>query len=82
MAGHLEEKYGIYHIVLSYKDSKGKRKVKRESTLLPVKSEKKGEPLPLERRSIFISPDDVCHVPLDNQILLLIDPNLLLEIKV
>ena len=32
VAGHLQEKYGIFYIVLSYKDSSGKRKVKWEST--------------------------------------------------
>lgn len=70
VAGHLEEKYGIYYIVLSYKDSKGRRKVKWESTGLPVKrNKKKAEALLLERRSTFIPPVDVSDVPLDNQIL-------------
>lgn len=41
VAGHLQEKYGIFYIVLSYKDSSGKRKVKWESTGLPVKKNKK-----------------------------------------
>ena len=70
VAGHLEEKYGIYYIVLSYKDSKGKRKVKWESTGLPVKrNKKKAEALLLERRSTFIPPVDISDVPLDSQIL-------------
>ena len=70
VAGHLEEKYGIYYIVLSYKDSKGKRKVKWEATGLPVKrNKKKAEALLLERRSTFIPPVDISDVPLDSQIL-------------
>lgn len=41
VAGHLQEKHGIFYIVLSYKDSNGKRKTKWESTGLPVKKNKK-----------------------------------------
>ena len=50
VAGHLEERYGIYYIILSYKDSKERRKDKCESTGLPVKRNKtKPEALLLER---------------------------------
>ena len=69
VAGHLQEKYGIFYIVLSYKDSSGKRKVKWESTGLPVKkNKKKAEALLLERRRTFVPPQEQAEVKLDDQI--------------
>ncbi len=57
VAGHLQEKNGLYYIVLSYKDSNGKRKTKWEATGLPVKrNKKKAEALLLERRQTFVPP--------------------------
>lgn len=41
VAGHLREKDGYYHIVLSYNDENGKRKTTCRSTKLPVKGNKK-----------------------------------------
>jgi len=41
VAGHLQEKRGIFHIVLSYVDESGKRRNKWISTGLPVKGNKK-----------------------------------------
>lgn len=41
VAGHLREKNGIYHAVLSYTDAQGKRKTPSKSTGLPVKGNKK-----------------------------------------
>ena len=41
IAGHLQEKHGIYYIVLSYKDSAGKRHTPWFSTDLPVRNNKK-----------------------------------------
>ena len=41
VAGHLREKDGIYHIVLSYNNENGKRKSTCRSTHLPVKGNKK-----------------------------------------
>ena len=41
VAGHLREKRGYYHIVLSYTDENGKRKTPTKSTGLPVKGNKK-----------------------------------------
>jgi integrase len=41
VAGHLREQNGIYHMILSYKDSNSKRKTKSISTNLPVKGNKK-----------------------------------------
>jgi len=70
VAGHLQEKNGYYYIVLSYKDSSGKRKTKWESTGLPVKkNKKKAEQLLLERRRDFVPPVELGAVRLDDQIL-------------
>ena len=70
VAGHQQEKYGIFYIVLSYKDSSGKRKVKWESTGLPVKkNKKKAEALLLERRRTFVPPQEQEEIRLDDQIL-------------
>ncbi|MDR0813189.1 MAG: site-specific integrase [Oscillospiraceae bacterium] len=41
VAGHLREKNGYYHIVLSYTDEKGKRQTPSRSTGLAVKGNKK-----------------------------------------
>lgn len=41
VAGHLREKRGYYHIVLSYKDENGERKTTQKSTGLPLKGNKK-----------------------------------------
>ena len=70
VAGHLQEKHGIYYIVLSYKDSSGKRKTKCESTGLPVKkNKKKAESLLLDRRRTFVPPQEQAEIPLDDCIL-------------
>ena len=41
VAGHLREKRGIYHIVLSYTNENGKRQTPSRTTGLPVKGNKK-----------------------------------------
>ena len=41
VAGHLREKDGYYHIILSYIDENGKRHTPSKSTKLPVKGNKK-----------------------------------------
>ena len=41
VAGHLRERNGIYHMVLSYTDENGKRMTPSRSTGLPVKSNKR-----------------------------------------
>lgn len=41
VAGHLREKRGIYHMVLSYIDENGKRATPTKSTGLSVKGNKK-----------------------------------------
>lgn len=51
VAGHLREKRGIYHIVLSYTDENGKRQTPSKSTGLPIKGNKKrAEAMLLEAR--------------------------------
>ena len=41
VAGHLQEKNGVYYAVLSYRDATGKRKQPWINTGLPVKGNKK-----------------------------------------
>ena len=63
VAGHLQQKNGIYYMVLSYPDASGKRKTKWISTKLPIKGNKKrAENLLLETRHTFV-PDEK---PLEN----------------
>ncbi len=40
VAGHLQEKNGLYYMVVSYPDVAGKRKTKWFSTGLPIKGNK------------------------------------------
>lgn len=59
VAGHLREKNGYFQMILSYKDSEGKRKTKSISTGLPVKGNKKrAEAMLLETRKNF-RPEDI-----------------------
>ncbi|MBQ6402784.1 MAG: site-specific integrase [Oscillospiraceae bacterium] len=54
VAGHLQEKNGIYYMVLSFPGMDGKRKAKWISTKLPVKgNKKKAEQMLLETRQSF-----------------------------
>lgn len=41
VAGHLQEKNGMFYVVLNYRDENGKRKTPWISTNLPVKGNKK-----------------------------------------
>lgn len=41
VAGHLREQNGMYQMILSWKDTGGKRRTKSISTGLPVKGNKK-----------------------------------------
>lgn len=57
VAGHLNEKNGYYHIVLTYNDEGGKRKYKWISTGLPLKDNKrKAEAMLVQEREKFIPP--------------------------
>ena len=54
IAGHLQEKYGFFYIVLSYRDENGKRHTPWFPTKLPVKGNKKrAEALLLEMRQTY-----------------------------
>lgn len=58
VAGHLQQKRGFYHIVLSYTGSDGKRKTKWKATGLPVKGNKKKAEAMLESvRKTYVPPD-------------------------
>ncbi|MEA5151492.1 MAG: tyrosine-type recombinase/integrase [Oscillospiraceae bacterium] len=55
VAGHLQEKKGLFYIVLSYKGTDGKRKTKWEPTGLPIKgNKKKAEAQLMARRREFV----------------------------
>lgn len=58
VAGHLQEKKGIYYMVVTYRTPAGQRKTKWASTGLPVKGNKKrAEKLLLDFRKEF-TPDE------------------------
>lgn len=82
VAGHLQEKKGLFYIVLNYKDEEGKRKSKWLATGLPVKgNKKKAESLLMDARRNFewkVSTNTVslsCQYPFSAS-----EVNLLLEI--
>ena len=53
VAGHLREKNGYYHIVLSYTDENGKRQTPSKSTGLLTKGNKKrAEAMLVEARKV------------------------------
>ena len=54
VSGHLQEKNGLYHMVINYKDVNGKRVTKWVSTGLPVRGNKrKAENMLMELRQTF-----------------------------
>ena len=56
IAGHLQEKKGLYYMVLSYKDKRGKRVSKWLPTGLPVKGNKKrAEDMLMAARAEFVA---------------------------
>lgn len=58
VAGHLQEKKGLFYMVLSYPDASGKRKTKWLPTGLAVKgNKKKAEAMLMETRKTFIPKD-------------------------
>lgn len=62
IAGHLQEKYGFYYIVLSYKDENGKRHTPWFPTKLPVKGNKKrAEAMLLEMRQTYVPPSSAAE---------------------
>ena len=59
VAGHLQEKNGIYYVVLTYKTYDGKRKTKWQSTGLPTKGNKRrAEAMMRELQDDFEPPVD------------------------
>ena len=68
VAGHLQEKSGQFYAVLSYKDTKGKRRTKWVPTGLMVRGNKKrAEAMLSEIRRKFVPPEqeDDDEIPLD-----------------
>ena len=60
VAGHLQEKKGLFYIVLSYKGADGKRKTKWEPTGLSIKgNKKKAEAQLMTRRREFVPEEPV-----------------------
>ena len=64
VAGHLREKNGIYHIVLSYIDENGVRKTPSKSTKLPVKGNKKRAEEMLRKAATMA----VCKINIDSDL--------------
>ena len=64
VAGHLQEKNGIYYVVLTYKTYDGKRKTKWQSTGLPTKGNKRrAEAMMRELQDDFEPPVDLNGPP-------------------
>lgn len=58
VAGHLQEKNGMFYVVLNYRDENGKRKTPWISTNLPVKGNKKrAENFMMDVRRSFVPPN-------------------------
>ena len=58
VAGHLQEKNGMFYVVLNYRDENGKRKTPWISTNLPVKGNKKrAENFMMDVRRNFVLPN-------------------------
>ena len=58
IAGHLQEKNGMFYVVLNYRDENGKRKTPWISTNLPVKGNKKrAENFVMDVRRNFVPPN-------------------------
>lgn len=58
VAGHLQEKNGMFYVVLNYRDENGKRKTPWISTNLPVKGNKKRtETFMMDVRRNFVPPN-------------------------
>ena len=62
VAGHLREQNGTYQMVLSWKDSNGKRRSKSISTGLPLKGNKKRAEALLRKTQAEFNPDTMLKV--------------------
>lgn len=66
VAGHLREQNGTYQMILSWKDTTGKRRTKSISTGLPVKGNKKRAESLLRQTQKEFNPEtmqQVCDLP-------------------
>lgn len=62
VAGHLREQNGTYQMILSWKDSSGKRRTKSISTGLPLKGNKKRAEALLRKTQAEFNPDTMLMV--------------------
>ena len=70
VAGHLQEKKGLFYMVLSYKDCTGKRRTKWFPTGLPVKGNKKrAEAMLMEKRRSYVPEDSMENSVIESQML-------------
>lgn len=66
VAGHLREQNGTYQMILSWKDTNGKRRTKSISTGLPIKGNKKRAEALLRQTQKEFNPEtmqQVCDLP-------------------
>lgn len=70
VAGHLQEKKGLFYMVLSYKDCTGKRRTKWFPTRLPVKGNKKrAEAMLMEKRHSYVPEDSIENSVIESEML-------------
>ena len=70
VAGHLQEKKGLFYMVLSYKDCTGKRRTKWFPTGLPVKGNKKrAETMLMEMRHSYVPEDSIENSVIESDML-------------
>lgn len=70
VAGHLQEKKGLFYMVLSYKDCTGKRRTKWFPTGLPVKGNKKrAEAMLMEKRHSYVPEDSIENSVIESEML-------------
>ena len=66
VAGHLREQNGTYQMILSWKDTNGKRRTKSISTGLPIKGNKKRAEALLRQTQKEFNPEtmqQICDLP-------------------
>jgi len=70
VAGHLQEKKGLFYMVLSYKDCTGRRRTKWFPTGLPVKGNKKrAEAMLMEMRHSYVPEDSIENSVIESDML-------------
>ena len=63
VAGHLREQNGMYQMILSWKDTNGKRRTKSISTGLPVKGNKKRANVKQNQSKVPTKSKQMCQHP-------------------